>query len=112
VGLAAVRLTQRGASVTTLIILVVGAAATAAHLGPFAKADDEDPVVSFQAFLTVLSVAGLVLAAAMSERNARERALQEANGGLTKALEARDTFIVELPVRSREASPTERPSAA
>jgi PAS domain S-box-containing protein len=70
---AAMRYEQRGAATTTVVTAAVAIWSTAHGLGPFAVATTHENLLLLQTFMAVVAITGLVLAAAVSERNAADR---------------------------------------
>jgi two-component system CheB/CheR fusion protein len=70
---AAMRLGRRGAATTTLVTSAIAIWSTAQGLGPFAIASTHENLLLLQTFMAVVSVTGLLLAAAVAERDAAER---------------------------------------
>jgi len=69
---AAMRFGQRGATTTTLVTAVIAIWSTAQGLGPFAVASTHENLLLLQTFMAVVAVTGLLLAAAVCERDAAE----------------------------------------
>lgn len=69
---AAMRFGQRGATTTTLVTSVIAIWSTAQGLGPFAVASTHENLLLLQTFMAVVAVTGLLLAAAVCERDAAE----------------------------------------
>jgi integral membrane sensor domain MASE1 len=90
---AALRFGQRGTTTTTLVMTAFAVAATALGFGPFAGHPLSDGLALLQVFAASVAVTGLVLCAAICERQARADELARVNGELSSALGARDTFL-------------------
>ncbi len=69
---AAVRFGARGATATTFVTSVITIWSTAQALGPFAVASTHENLLLLQIFMAVVAVTGLLLAAAVGERDAAE----------------------------------------
>ncbi len=70
---AAMRFGLRGAATTTLVTSAIAIWSTAQGLGPFAVASTHENLLLLQTFTAVVAVTGLLLAAAVCERDAAER---------------------------------------
>jgi signal transduction histidine kinase len=94
---AAVRFGLRGASVASLLLAVVAVWNTAQRLGPFAVTGGSSStlVLSTQAFLSVVTLSALMLAAVIGERAEAKLALQVVNEGLEKRIEERTSELTD-----------------
>lgn len=88
---AGLRFEARGAISVVFLMACFAAIGTLHGFGPFAQKDQNTSLLLLQNFMCVSSVAGLVLAAATSERNSAETALRETNDRLQLALAASHT---------------------
>jgi signal transduction histidine kinase/integral membrane sensor domain MASE1 len=83
---AAIRFTQRGAVMATLIVCVIAIWGAVQGVGPFVvKTDIKQAVLFLQGFMGVLSITALVLAAAESERAHAVDLLKEREASLANA---------------------------
>ncbi|HLK12104.1 MAG TPA: MASE1 domain-containing protein [Candidatus Binatia bacterium] len=90
---AALRLRQRGTATTTLLASAVAIWGTASGRGPFVSSTADEGLVLLQLFMAVVGVTGLLLGAAMLERDAsEERRARE----LGDADRRKDEFIAML----------------
>jgi diguanylate cyclase (GGDEF)-like protein len=80
---AAVRLTGSEAVVMTVVLSAVAVIRTSAGDGPFVRADTTQSLLVLDAFIAVLAITGLVIAAAVRERDLARRDLELANRDLT-----------------------------
>ena len=80
---AAVRLTPRHAAFLTLGSSAVAVIRTAAGVGPFVRSDATQSLLVLDAFIAVLAVTGLVIAAAVRERDLVRSKLESTNRDLT-----------------------------
>ena len=71
--LAALRTHQPGATAATAVVWVLAIASTLRGLGPFALATPHESLLMLQLFMGVVSCTGLLLGAAIAERDAAER---------------------------------------
>jgi signal transduction histidine kinase len=71
--LAALRTHQPGATAATAVVWVLAIASTLRGLGPFALATPHDSLLMLQLFMGVVSCTGLLLGAAIAERDTAER---------------------------------------
>jgi len=69
---AAFRLGQQGTTVVTLVSLMLAIAGTVAGRGPFVQGTTHEGLILLQLFMAMVAVTGLLLAAAIAERNAAE----------------------------------------
>lgn len=88
---AALRFQARGAISVVFLMACFATVGTLHGFGPFARADETVSLLLLQNFMCVSSVAALVLAAAIAERNTAETALRDANDRLQLALNASRT---------------------
>ena len=79
----AVRLTPRQAAVLALAASAAAVIRTASGAGPFVRADATQSLLVLDAFVGVLVVTGLVIAAAVRERDLARATLESANRHLT-----------------------------
>ncbi len=70
---AALRMHQPGATAATAVVWVLASASTLRGLGPFALATPHESLLMLQLFMGVVSCTGLLLGAAIAERDAAER---------------------------------------
>ncbi len=83
---AAIRFTQRGAIMATLMVSIIAIWGAIQGIGPFAeKTDIKQAVLFLQGFMGVISITGLVLAAAESERARAVDLLKEREASLANA---------------------------
>ena len=83
---AAIRFTQRGAIMATLMVSIIAIWGAMQGVGPFAgKTDIKQAVLFLQGFMGVVSITGLVLAAAESERARAVDLLKEREASLANA---------------------------
>jgi signal transduction histidine kinase len=90
---AALRFGQRGTTSTTFAMAALAVTATALGRGPFAGHPLSAGLALLQVFVASVAVTGLLLSAAISERQARSDELARVNVELSNALRARDTFL-------------------
>jgi len=83
----ALRFESRGVITVVFVICVIAIAATSRGLGPYAVADHNSSLLLLQGFMCVLTVAMLILAAAVSERKTAEAALRSEKEQLQKSQE-------------------------
>lgn len=86
---AALRFGLRGVSLAALVASGLAIWGTVRGLGPFTTASTAASLVLLQAFLGVLGVTGLILAAVTTERHRAEAALAQANDELERRVDAR-----------------------
>ncbi len=96
---AALALRLRGAALVCLVLAAVGTWGTARGIGPFLDADLHTRVLDLQVFMLVMASSMLVLAVVADERRA-QRALSMSEARLSLALEATDTGLWKLDLRS------------
>jgi signal transduction histidine kinase/ActR/RegA family two-component response regulator len=70
---AALRMRQPGATAVTFLVWALAIASTLRGLGPFALAAPYDSLLMLQLFMAVVACTGLLLGAAIAERDASER---------------------------------------
>ncbi|HZT42964.1 MAG TPA: MASE1 domain-containing protein [Chthonomonadaceae bacterium] len=90
---AAVRFGQRGVATANLAISILAVWGTLQGLGPFIKATPEQSLNYLQTFLGIVSAAGLLLAAVITERRQVEEALGESERRFMLALENSATTV-------------------
>lgn len=86
---AALRFGQPGTTMATLLISAIAIIGTAAGHGPFERPSHHQSLNQLQTFMAVVASTGLLLAAAMNERRAAERALSESD-------QRKDEFLATL----------------
>lgn len=96
---AALALRLRGATVVCLMLAAVGTWGTTRGIGPFLDADLHVRVRDLQTFMLVMASSMLVLAVVADERRA-QRALSMSEARLRLALEATDTGLWKLDLRT------------
>lgn len=89
----AARLGQHGTTLTTFILSGVAIWGTVQGLGPFALESINDSLVLLQTFMAVVSLTGLILAAATLERSNASRALQQRAEELATLNDSSKTFL-------------------
>jgi signal transduction histidine kinase len=67
----------RGSSLVVLAVATVAIASTAEGLGPFVAHGQEEPLLLLQLFIAVMAVTGLLLGAAVSERDQAHESLKQ-----------------------------------
>ena len=97
----AVRFGPRGSAAAVFVIACIAVASTTSGLGPFARRAEE-ALLLLQLFVAVVALTGLLLAAAISERNANHEALSLAQTRLRLALSAARIGSWRWDVRSDE----------
>jgi signal transduction histidine kinase len=90
---AALRLEQRGATVTILMVSGIAIWGTVHGLGPFSLESKNDSLVLLQTFTAVVSLTGLILAAATIERRTAMEALQQRADELSTLNDSSRTFL-------------------
>ena len=105
----AMRYGQLGASTVTFVVSSIAIAAAAAGLGPFSSSTAHESLLMLQLFLAVVATTGLLLGAAIAERNRAEgcraadyAALELSAGRLALALEAGNMGVWDWDIRTGE----------
>jgi PAS domain S-box-containing protein len=70
---AALHFGQFGSSTVTLVASVIAIWGTVHHLGPFSRGTDHEDLILLQSFMAVVAVTGLLLSAAITERDRADR---------------------------------------
>ncbi|HEY4583605.1 MAG TPA: PAS domain S-box protein, partial [Lysobacter sp.] len=96
---AALSLRLRGATLACLVLAAFGVAGTTLGLGQFGGLDPHARYLDLQMFIAVSTVAALVLAVVADERRA-QRALMASEARLRLALEASDTGLWKIDLRT------------
>ncbi|MFL6120854.1 MASE1 domain-containing protein [Actinophytocola sp.] len=89
---AALRFRQAGAAPGNLIVSIAAVLAAAAKQGPFAGMDLLPTMITLQAFNAAATLTALLLAAATSERDEAQRALQRAVSQISEAVAALEPY--------------------
>jgi len=89
----ALRFGPRGVVTPVFVMSLAAIGGTAIGWGPFVHSTLHAGLFHLQAFLAVLAVTGLVLAAAITEREEAERRARESEQRLTEAVGVRDEFM-------------------
>jgi len=97
----ALRFGPRGSAVAVLITACIAVASTTAGLGPFAGHANQ-PLLLLQFFVAVVALTGLLLGAAIGERNSHHAALRLTQARLRLALSAARIGSWRWDVRSNE----------
>lgn len=97
---AALRLGQRGATLTTLTISGIAIWGTVHGWGPFSLASKNDSLVLLQTFMAVVSLTALILAAATRERSDAAQALQQRAEQLATLNDSSRTFLDNFDITS------------
>jgi signal transduction histidine kinase len=95
---AALRFGQHGASTVTFIVSGIAIWGTVQGLGPFALPSKNDSLVLLQTFLAVVSLTGLILAAATLERRHAAVALQQHAEELATLNDSSRTFLDNIEI--------------
>lgn len=91
---AAFRFLQKGATAVALLIALFALAGTLHGSGPFTNFGDPNVSLIFlQSFLAVLMFTGLILAAAVCERNKVEETLRQRSAELERLSRVKDDFV-------------------
>jgi PAS domain S-box-containing protein len=90
---AALRFGQRGAATLVLGILGVAVWSTAQGTGPFASGSAADSLLLLQAYVGVVAVTGLVLAAVLEERRAAEGELAQQREFLRQVVDVNPSMV-------------------
>lgn len=90
---AALRLEQHGATATILMVSGIAIWGTVHGLGPFSLNSKNDSLVLLQTFTAVVSLTGLILAAATIERRTAMEALQQRADELSTLNDSSRTFL-------------------
>ncbi len=90
---AALRLEQHGATATILVVSGIAIWGTVHGLGPFSLNSKNDSLVLLQTFTAVVSLTGLILAAATIERRTAMDALQQRADELSMLNDSSRTFL-------------------
>src|SRR5262245_341572 len=104
---AAVRFGRRGASIGVVFLSAYAIASTLEGRGPFAGPDRENSLLSLQAFLAVLSVTTLAIAATVSGRRSAEEGIRALNDELEERIAER-TAQLEAAVQQLRGEIAER----
>jgi signal transduction histidine kinase len=97
---AALRFGQHGATLTILITSGIAIWGTVHGLGPFSMESLNDSLVLLQTFMAVVSLTGLILAAATMERRAATGALQQRAEELATLNDSSKTFLDNFEITS------------
>lgn len=97
---AALRFGQHGAATTTFIISGIAIWGTVQGLGPFSLGSKNDSLVLLQTFLAVVSLTGLILAAATLERRNAAEGLRQRAEELATLNDSSKTFLDGFDVAS------------
>jgi len=97
---AALRFGQHGATLTSLITSGIAIWGTMHGLGPFSQESLNDSLVLLQTFMAVVSLTGLILAAAMLERRNAAEALQQHADELATLNDSSKTFLDNFEITS------------
>lgn len=95
---AALRLGQNGATTVTFIVSGIAIGGTVQGLGSFALSSKNDSLVLLQTFLAVVSLTGLILAAATLERRHAAVALQQHAEELATLNDSSKTFLDNIEI--------------
>jgi signal transduction histidine kinase len=97
---AALRYGQHGATLTILITSGIAIWGTVHGLGPFSQQSLNDSLVLLQTFMAVVSLTGLILAAATMERRSSAEALQQRAEELATLNDSSKTFLDNFEITS------------
>jgi signal transduction histidine kinase len=97
---AALRIDQHGATLTTFIVSGIAIWGTVQGLGPFALESKNDSLVLLQTFMAVVSLTGLILAAATIERSDSAQALRQRAEELSTLNDSSKTFLDNFEITS------------
>jgi signal transduction histidine kinase len=97
---AALRFGQHGATLTILITSGIAIWGTIHGLGPFSLETLNDSLVLLQTFMAVVSLTGLILAAATMERRSATKALQQRAEELATLNDSSKTFLDNFEITS------------
>jgi PAS domain S-box-containing protein len=92
----ALRFTARAVSVVVIVVSGVAVAATVEGMGPFALPSLTASVLSLQTFICIVSVTGLALAAAISERDIAQATLSQKEKILADIAEGAPVSLLRL----------------
>jgi PAS domain S-box-containing protein len=92
----ALRFTARAVSVVVIVVSGVAVAATVEGMGPFALPSLTASVLSLQTFICIVSVTGLALAAAISERDIAQATLSQKEKILADIAEGAPVGLLRL----------------
>ncbi len=90
---AALRFGRRGAATTALVLSAMAAWGTLAGYGPFYRPSPNESLLYVQSFVGVMSLAALILAATVRERERAERAVRHAHGELEGKIQERTASL-------------------
>jgi len=97
---AALRLGQHGATVAIFLVSGIAIWGTAQGLGPFSLESKNNSLVLLQTFMAVVSLTGLILAAATLERRNAAEALQQQAEELATLNDSSKTFLDNFDITS------------
>ena len=97
---AALRFGQHGTTLTILITSGIAIWGTVNGLGPFSQESLNDSLVLLQTFMAVVTLTGLILAAAMMERRSATEALQQRAEELATLNDSSKTFLDNFEITS------------
>ena len=98
----AFRFGQRGAITSTFIVSAIAVLGTLHHRGPFAFSDRNESLLLLQAFMGIITLTALVLAAVISERKRAEEALRESERRFRQVTESiNEVFWMTDPGKNR-----------
>lgn len=97
---AALRIDQHGATLTTFIVSGIAIWGTVQGQGPFALQSKNDSLVLLQTFMAVVSLTGLILAAATIERSDSAQALRQRAEELSTLNDSSKTFLDNFEITS------------
>ncbi len=105
---AALRFGQRGTATAVLLVSALGILATGNGLGPFVRPEAVASLLSLQAFLAVVAVTALLLAATLAERQSAREELERTLGGLELRVQERTRELETANAALRESERTVR----
>ena len=97
---AALRFDQHGATLAILVTSGIAIWGTVHGLGPFSQESVNDSLVLLQTFMAVVSLTGLILAAATIERRTASAALQQRAEELATLNDSSKTFLDNFEITS------------
>jgi diguanylate cyclase (GGDEF)-like protein/PAS domain S-box-containing protein len=99
---AAFRFTQRGVTATIAAVCAIAVACTIGNHGPFASASLNDSLLLLLAFITIVSLTGLVLAGVLRERGRNAEEMRRQRDDLESRVQARTLELAQANRALRE----------
>jgi signal transduction histidine kinase/integral membrane sensor domain MASE1/CheY-like chemotaxis protein len=104
---AAFRFGRRGAALAVLVVAAIATASTVRGTGPFAGVDPDESLLMLQAFLAVLAVTTLAIAATVAERRRMDARMRQLNDELEARIAER-TAQLEAAIQELRGEVAER----